>query len=144
MRTVRKFFTGLFNLKSKKSNIPGDKHIPKKFDGPKTDKKIKKKAENKLVRIRKKALKNENKCYATTKSFNDRNNDFEPMPEKNKDKNPDARTYLQLKNRKQLPTNKKGVMISYKKWMDIILDRKLKNETMRAKFLKLFKPKKAV
>lgn len=143
MRTVRKLFTGLFNWKSKKSNIPGDKHIPKKFDGPKSDKKTKKKAENKLVRIRKKALKNENKCYATTKSFNDRNNTFEPMTEK--DKNPDAKTYLQLKNRKQLPTNKKGKMISYKEWMDIILDRKLKNETLRAKFLKLFKkPKKAV
>lgn len=131
MRTVRKFFTGLFNI-NKGIKTLKEKYIPSKKEIPKT-KKEKKIIETKGKVIRLKASRNSKKTYATTKSFNNKNNKFEIPHEVVK--NPDAKTYLQLKNLGKIKTNKEGKPISYEKWMDIKLTLKLEKETSRAKFM---------
>ena len=79
--------------------------------------------ELKLKRIRKKAERNASKCFATTKSFNNRKNDF--IPEVDEVRNPDAVMYLQLKNKGML-TLKKKKPISYKEWQKELMDKALK------------------
>ena len=83
----------------------------------------KSKDELKLERIRKKSLRNSNKSFSTTKSFNNKNNDF--VPELKQDRNPDAILYLQLKNKKLLKVED-GKVISYKKWQENLMRESVK------------------
>jgi len=122
MRIVRQFFTGLFNKGSKNKNLDKGNHIPKKSTEKKSKKAIKK-AENFRKRIGLKALRNGNKRFATTKSFNDSSNDFRPdMPKHKKD--PNAETYLKLRRKHDLKyqyaEDKKDFM-SYEKWLNLKL-----------------------
>ena len=75
---------------------------------------MKTKTELKAKRILKKTTRNENKRSVTTKSFNDKTNDFVPKVEQLR--NPDAVLYLRLKNSGKLPL-KKGEVITYKDWI---------------------------
>lgn len=133
MRTVRKFFTGLFNI-NKGIKTFKDKFIPsqKEVFLTKKEKKIIVK-QREIIRL--KAFRNSEKSYATTKSFNDKNNKFEIPHEVVK--NPDAKTYIQLKNLGKIKTNEEGKAISYKQWMDIKLTIHLEKETSRVKFMNL-------
>ena len=71
----------------------------------------------KLKKIRKKALRNSKKAFATTKSFNDNTNDF--IPEIDHIRNPDAVLYLRLKNNGKLPLTTKGSIVTYKQWINL-------------------------
>jgi len=72
--------------------------------------------ELKSKRATMKAKRNENKKSVTTKSFNDRHNNF--IPEFKQERNPDAVLYLQLKNAKKLSMIGKKV-VTYKQWQEI-------------------------
>ena len=81
---------------------------------------MKKTKELKDARILKKAKRNSKKRYATTKSFNDRGNDF--IPEVKQTRNPDVVLYGRLKSAGKLP-NRKGVIgkqrvVTFKEWLD--------------------------
>ena len=79
-----------------------------------------KKYDLKIKRIRKKALRNSKKSFATTKSFNDSTNDF--IPEIEHIRNPYAVLYLRLKNDGKLPLTTKGKPITYKQWIDMRIE----------------------
>jgi len=77
---------------------------------------IEKAQELKLKRATMKANRNEKKRAVTTKSFNDKKNNF--IPEVKQERNPDAVLYLQLKNSKNLSMIGKKV-VTYKQWQEI-------------------------
>ncbi len=43
------------------------------------------------------------------------------------DPNPNAKLYLQMKNRGVLPTNKKGYSLTYKEWITQKIDKQIKS-----------------
>ena len=81
-----------------------------KLSNLKTKLKQKRKLKLKLVRIRKKALRNSKKAFATTKSFNDKTNDFVPQVKQVHDV--DIKLYQRLK-----AIGKVSKSVTYKEWL---------------------------
>lgn len=96
------------------------KQLKLKLSKLKAKLKLRKKLRLKCKRANKKAIRNSKKSFATTKSFNDKTNDF--IPEINHVRNPDAVLYLLLKNKGKLPLSTKGGVITYKEWMKYRFD----------------------
>lgn len=86
-------------------------------------KNIKKSQELKLKRIRRKSKRNEKKQFATTKSFNKKDNNF--VPDSKEERNSDAVLYLGLKNKGMLRIVK-GEPITFKQWQDDLLKESIK------------------